>query len=195
MHGLITLSDAMSYDRNAIYISCSVFSICLKVWTTERSAISFVSSESKSALCSVKGLPRSSSVSTGHVTFRWKVRWVLLFCSWWFFVTSALQRYKASKSLNNRDISGPATIQHFRAPRFSVRPTAPPSDLTRAIFCSWARFNTSPENLFLVLWTTKRPSRILLPLKDWGSVTTSYLSGEPEAIWHNWCDSLQKTME
>lgn len=56
-----------------------------------------------------------------------------------------------------RAISGPETIHRLNAIGFSVRPTAPPSPFTHALFCSWAWSIAIVENLLGVFFTVKFP--------------------------------------
>ena len=68
-------------------------------------------------------------------------------------------------SLDNRDSSGPATIQRLRASQFSVRPTAPPSDLMRALFIREPGLMLVLKICFLSC-ELQKDLQILLLLKD-----------------------------
>jgi hypothetical protein len=54
-------------------------------------------------------------------------------------------------------ISGPATIQRLNATGSSVKPIAPPSPFTIALFCSWAWSMAMLENLLSNFLTVKFP--------------------------------------
>ena len=54
--------------------------------------------------------------------------------------------------------SGPAIIQRSRALGLSVRPTAPPSPMINALFCSCAWSIGIEENTFFVFRTVKLPA-------------------------------------
>ncbi len=131
------------------------------------SAISLVSRTSRSVLSSSKGLPRSSIALTREWTSLANAAWTLVVWSWWRVSTLPPQwccwSWNSSITLAT---SGPATIQRRRALGLSVRPTAPPSPLTWALFCSCAWSIAIAENTLLVFRTVKLPSLNSLAIKQ-----------------------------
>ena len=113
---------------------------------------------SRSAESSWKGLPISFNTVSSESAFSRKHLWALKVCSWCLLLMAAsftpdMASYPSIRWL----ILGPATIHLWSAPVYSVNPTAIPSPLMPALFCSWAWSMTMAEYFLLDLWTTKFP--------------------------------------
>ena len=172
-------SPKRSWTKSA-YCSCRSIYAFVTDAIESCSMISLVSKVIKSPLSSKKGFPRSWMASIRFPTSFLKETYVL----WDFAWCSGPGHWeKPSNSWIMRDISGPATIHLLRAAAFSVRPTAPPSPLTRAFNCSCAWSSAIPENDLVVLCATNLPS------KKW--VYTEGWSVESEVISLKWIERLR----
>ena len=126
---------------------------------TAGSARSLLSSTRRSLLSSQKGFPISLMTPESDFTSRANASCVCFVCSWClesvFFVLVSAVAWNSAITLA---ISGPDTIQRRNAAGFSVRPTAPPSPFTDALFCSCAWSMAKAENACVVFFTVKFPA-------------------------------------
>ena len=116
-----------------------IFCAFLTATTAYESAISLLSRTTRSSFSSLNGLPSSSITLTSE-----QISFLNAFCtladwSWWSTSSHLPMNWCASsKSSISTATLGPATNQPRRALGLSVRPTAPPSLLMQALFCSCA---------------------------------------------------------
>ena len=126
-------------------IPCSFFSDSC----TAGSTMSLLCKVTKSELLSKKGFPVSWITSASFDTSPLKFSWKPLLCSWWRSfdnLSSLMPSSDVSNSWMMRETSGPLTIHRLSAEGLSVSPTAPPSPLIIALFCSWAWSRAIFEN-------------------------------------------------
>ena len=147
-------SRSLTYLSYCSCPSCSIWKTCT-VSTTACSAMFLLSSTRRSLLFSVKGFPYSSIVLARQSTSRLKAFWTCFVSSWWQKSVLFFFSVDISNSPITVAISGPDIIQRRRAAGFSVRPMAPPSPFTAALFCSWAWSIAIAENRRAVFLTTK----------------------------------------
>ena len=127
--------------------------------TADGSAISLLSRTSRSSLSSSNGLPSSSITLTSEQTSFLNTFCTLAVWSWWSTSFRLPMSWCASsKSSISATTSGPATIHRRRAIGLFLRPTAPPSLLMEALFCSCAWSMGIGEKTRLVFWIFKLPA-------------------------------------
>ena len=87
-----------------------------------------------------------------------KVFWTMPCCSWWrVSLVSSFIRWSSNSPII-LVISGPASIHQRSAPGFYVKPTAPPSPLTYALFCSCVWSIVMAEKNLWLFWTVNLPA-------------------------------------
>ena len=146
-------------EINVLHCSFSKDSMWCILDTSDSSAITFVSSVTRSPVSSNKGFPKSSYAAARDFTSLKKETWKLL-CSPWcleFSFVPVSGAMPASNSLISLAISGPDSIHRQRAFGFSVKPTAPPSPFTIALFCSCAWSMAIDKKRLRVLFTVSSP--------------------------------------
>ena len=111
-----------------------------------------LSSTRRSLLLSLNGIPISSMAPLNAFTSHANAICTCFFCSWCRQSLSCLFLVENSNSSITRAISGPDTIQRCRAAGFSVKPTAPPSPFTDALFCSCAWSMTFLQKMHVVFF-------------------------------------------
>ena len=137
--------------------SCPSFSIWRKLLIIAGSARSLLSSTKRSLVSSQNGLPISPMTCVSKCTSLAKTTSVCLVCSW-CLQSASLVSDVAWNSPITLAISRPDTIQRCKAAGVSVRPTAPPSPLTLALFCSWA----SPKQMSGLLYCDVSRKKLLI---------------------------------
>ena len=133
--------SSMGFVLSTIHSFVNVWNLCafLTASTAYGSAISLLSRTSRSSLSSSNGLPSSSITLLSEQTSFLNAFCTFAVWSWW--ITSCrlpMSWCASSKSLISAVPSGPATNHRWRAIGMCVRPTAPPSLLLQALFCSCA---------------------------------------------------------
>ena len=153
---MVFCCSSKRYWTKSAYCSCpSIYAFFIDA-IESCSMTSLVSKVIKSPLSSKKEFPRSWMVSIRFPTSYLKETCVLWDSVWWCSYPGRWE--KPSNSWIMCDISGPATIHLLMTAAFSVRPTAPPSPLTRAFDCSGVSSSAIPDNDLVVLCATNLPS-------------------------------------